>query len=586
MTTPHPDGPAELGKPYLPPTPPDEDERLAALRDMQVLDTPADERFDRLTRLAAEFFEVPIALVSLVDEQRQWFKSVCGLGMRETPREQSFCAHALHEPDLLMVEDTRCDPRFAQHPLVVGEPHLRFYAGALIRDPEGRALGTLCIADRRSRRLDEREQSTLRRLAGLAEAELTREAELNRRFRNLARESLFDAHTGLALGELFRHRLERRLAGGAQAFRIILATTCEDPESPTPAGERNNLRRALAERLARFATGEDIIGTTGDGILLLARADSDGAAGLAERLHAALGESVTLAAGDYRPILVVEQADTAVEGGVGTALDRGLAALTRRLDERRRALERARVEQEAGRITAQLRQQVSERTRALEEFLQAVTHDLREPLNQMDTYAALIEAEGTGQFSGQAREDLRSIREAAGRMAELIDALRELARVGREPLSVTSVDIAECVGEVLADLAGSVEEAGARIDGPPKVSVRADRALLRAVYQNLLANALNHAGPRPGVRFTHERESAGDVLGVADDGHGIAREERERVFRPFQRLATGASGSGLGLTLVERIVERHGGRVWIEAGPDGGTHVRWLLPDTLRESAP
>ncbi len=153
------------------PLPSDEPERLRALRDAGVLDSPAEERFDRITRLARRVFDVPIALVSLVDAERQWFKSHQGLDVRETPREISFCAHAIHDDRVFIVSDALTDPRFADNPAVTGEIRARFYAGRPIR-MFGRRVGTLCLVDRRPRELRDDDVRALNDLATLVEEEL------------------------------------------------------------------------------------------------------------------------------------------------------------------------------------------------------------------------------------------------------------------------------------------------------------------------------------------------------------------------------------------------------------------------------
>ncbi|MBS7457317.1 EAL domain-containing protein [Coralloluteibacterium stylophorae] len=130
------------------PPPLGEQERLRILRELCILDTPDDPALDRVCELAAALFEVPIVLVSLVDEHRQWFKARVGLGARQTPRGQAFCAHALDRTDALVVPDAACDPRFAANPLVTSAPHIRFYAGWPLRTAEGAVLGTLCLIDR------------------------------------------------------------------------------------------------------------------------------------------------------------------------------------------------------------------------------------------------------------------------------------------------------------------------------------------------------------------------------------------------------------------------------------------------------
>ena len=127
--------------------------RLAALQGLGILDTPPETAFDELATLAAKLCEVPIALVSLVDEHRQWFKAKVGLEASETPREVAFCSHALQRSDVLIVRDALLDGRFSQNPLVVGAPHIRFYAGAPLRLANGHALGTLCVIDQRPRDL-------------------------------------------------------------------------------------------------------------------------------------------------------------------------------------------------------------------------------------------------------------------------------------------------------------------------------------------------------------------------------------------------------------------------------------------------
>lgn len=139
------------------PLPPNESLRLAALHELNILDTPPEERFDRMTRIAAATFDVPIAFVSLIDSERQWFKSVCGLSVEGTPRSLSFCSHAILHDEPLIVADAHDDERFADNPLVTGDPHIRFYAGHPLRTVDGYKIGTLCLADRVPRRLTEEE---------------------------------------------------------------------------------------------------------------------------------------------------------------------------------------------------------------------------------------------------------------------------------------------------------------------------------------------------------------------------------------------------------------------------------------------
>ncbi len=153
--------------------PADEAKRLAALRSLNILDTPAEERFDRITRLAQRLFELPIALISLVDANRQWFKSCQGLDVPETDRSDSFCAHTILEDDVLVIPDATADPRFSDNPLVTGAPFIRFYAGCPISGPDGSKLGTLCIIDRRPRQLNANQVAVLRDLTAWVSTEMS-----------------------------------------------------------------------------------------------------------------------------------------------------------------------------------------------------------------------------------------------------------------------------------------------------------------------------------------------------------------------------------------------------------------------------
>lgn len=167
-----------------PPIPHDERQRLQALYDLNILDTAAEERLDRLTRLAKQMFSVPMALVSLVDENRQWFKSRQGLDACETGRDISFCGHAILGRDIFEVGDAREDPRFADNPLVTGAPHIRFYAGAPLITDNGYGIGTLCIIDNRPRQLNTDERRALRDLADIVATEIN-QVEQRKKSRDL-----------------------------------------------------------------------------------------------------------------------------------------------------------------------------------------------------------------------------------------------------------------------------------------------------------------------------------------------------------------------------------------------------------------
>ncbi len=155
------------------PVPNDERIRLQALRALNILDTPPEERFDRVTRLARRLFDVPIVLVSLVDADRQWFKSCQGLEAKETPRDISFCSHAILGDDTLVVEDASSDERFSDNPMVTANPPIRFYAGQPLSSADGSKLGTLCLIDHEPRTMTTDDLALLRDLAAMVEGEFS-----------------------------------------------------------------------------------------------------------------------------------------------------------------------------------------------------------------------------------------------------------------------------------------------------------------------------------------------------------------------------------------------------------------------------
>jgi GAF domain-containing protein len=154
------------------PIPAHDAERLRALRELLILDTPPEERFDRIVTFAADEFDMPIALITLVDAQRQWFKARVGLAACETSREISFCGHAIVQSELFEVLDAALDPRFADNPLVVGDPFIRFYIGAPLALPGGATVGTLCLIDTQPRAFDAMDRAILGTLRDLVVAEL------------------------------------------------------------------------------------------------------------------------------------------------------------------------------------------------------------------------------------------------------------------------------------------------------------------------------------------------------------------------------------------------------------------------------
>ena len=217
-------------------TTPNEPARIAALQNLAILDTLPEQSFDDITLLAAHVCEAPIALISLVDTARQWFKSHHGLDATQTPRGVAFCAHAILQPEeIFVIQDATQDVRFADNPLVTGDPSIRFYAGAPLVMPDGYALGTLCVIDRQPRDISSAQKAALAALgrqvvAQLLLREALKELDLHRRAleldrARLAEESVTDALTGLKNRRGFVRSLEfevSRAGRHAQPIALLL----------------------------------------------------------------------------------------------------------------------------------------------------------------------------------------------------------------------------------------------------------------------------------------------------------------------------------------------------------------------------
>ncbi|MDX1799436.1 MAG: GAF domain-containing protein [Marinobacter sp.] len=256
--------------------PTDEAVRLTALASLHQLDSPSEERFERLTRLTQKFFHVPIAAISLVDSERQWCKSIRGLSEREIPRNISFCAHAILSDRLFVIEDTHENDDFRDNPLVTEPPFIRFYAGIALHAPDRSRIGTLCVLDHKPHRQADFDFSVLQDLAALVEREFELESPLNQNFDTQPgqpdQELMLDAVTGLwnwagitRLLEESSYRL--RMLGGQQSL-VWLQVGYSMPTSAT-TDDHHHQQRELAEELLKTLDFQDTIGRVTDDQFLL-----------------------------------------------------------------------------------------------------------------------------------------------------------------------------------------------------------------------------------------------------------------------------------------------------------------------------
>ncbi|PZA06541.1 MULTISPECIES: sensor domain-containing diguanylate cyclase [unclassified Meiothermus] len=299
------------------PLPANEEARLAKLREYRILDTLPEQAYDDITYLASRICNTPISLITLVDRDRQWFKSRVGLELSETPRDFSFCAHAILQSGVMIVPDALQDPRFADNPLVTGEPHIRFYAGAPLLTSSGEALGTVCVIDSRPRQIGDEEQKALAALARqvTAQLELRREIrdrqryqelleEANARLKHLAeRDELTGLYNRRVLMARFREEFHRALRYGQPLSLLMIDVDGFKEYNDTyghPAGDE--VLKQVARRIQSRLRAGDLLARYGgeEFALLLPNTPSQGAMALAERLR----QEVEQASWPSRPVTI------------------------------------------------------------------------------------------------------------------------------------------------------------------------------------------------------------------------------------------------------------------------------------------
>ncbi len=322
------------------PLPRDEQARLAALHELEILDTPPEQLYDDVAKLAAAICETPIAVINLIDADRQWGKALVGLESSEAPREISFCARTILEEDgLLVVPDTRSDADWNENPMVAGDPGLRFYAGAAIVNDEGHALGTVCVADTRGpRELDPRSLQALRVLARQTAAHLKlrrRSAELAHANEQLRELAVTDALTGLAnramLEQTILLELRRRRRSGDHLGLLFC-----DLDGFKQVNDRfghhigDELLKLVAGRLAGVARAGDLVARfAGDEFVVLCPGLEDAAdlARIAERFAEAVCTPARLGAVELAPVLSIGTAAAGDGDDVEDLLQRADAAM-------------------------------------------------------------------------------------------------------------------------------------------------------------------------------------------------------------------------------------------------------------------
>ncbi len=516
------------------PIPVDDALRLADLCALDLLDTPPERRFDRITQAAQRLFRVPIALVSLVDMNRQWFKSAAGIDATETPRNISFCGHAIHHDSPFVIPNALADPRFADNPLVTGELQLRFYAGMPLKSANGRALGTLCLIDREPRQLSDDELMMLADLGAWAEREL----------------NLREVEEASLMAELAARRLRVVLDSSSDAIIAVeddlaIHTFNRAAEQLFGVPSRHMIGTSLRRLLPPAAAGR-----VDDALRSMLHA---------HRLQETLDGDLTLQSAGGAPF------DAEIRIGRTEVQRRTSFTLIIRDITRQR---------EADAMKSA--------------FIATVSHELRTPITSIKGAIKLLLSRTDTPPDTQLR--LLDIADKnCERLAEMVNDILDLEKMDRHELSLNTKPqpVAPSVRQALTAMqtyAGSFGVSLAFDDALPDDEAVScfDEGRITQVLANLLSNAIKFSPQGAEVQVRLERAGDEVRVSVADRGCGIPDEFRPRIFQRFSQAAGeqvhGQAGSGLGLAICKAIVEQHGGQIGFRSESGEGSIFHFSLP--------
>ncbi|MBL8474562.1 MAG: PAS domain S-box protein [Methyloversatilis sp.] len=555
------------------PLPSTETQRLAALHGTSLLDTPAEPSFDDLTRLASQICGTPMAVISLVDQDRQWFKSRVGVEATETPRDIAFCAHTILNTEVMTVDDARCDARFHDNPLVTGPMGLRFYAGAPLDIGMGEHIGALCVLDIVPRQLDDAQREALAALARQVVAQIRLREKVIALQEATARQSLFEQQLQRFNEEMqtlvaLRTRELQQARDRAELY-FDVAGNMMVVTDVTGRIERANCRTGeVLRRPSSSLRGEDWFDLcfpaqeraaaraffTG-----LIDAGSDSSRRFHGRVMTSDGQFRTVA---WHTTRLVD------ERGLGI----GLLGMGEDITDRLEAEEH-------------LRRTLDELERSnmgLQQFVHVASHDLREPINSILNFAKLLARDRHEADSERIDRYIDFILRGGERLRTLVNDLLSFVRIDNSEARLDRVDLNESIEDTRQVLSDAIEKAGATLHVDPLPAVLGDRTLLGLLLQNLVSNALkfHRPGEAPVIRIRSESDEHELRIQVIDNGIGIADGFHEKIFGVFQRLHARSEyeGTGLGLALSRRIADMHGARLYVESEEGRGSCFVLALP--------
>ncbi|MEK7622198.1 MAG: ATP-binding protein [Patescibacteria group bacterium] len=569
------------------PIPENEKERLISLHTLGLLDTKPEDRFDRITRTATKIFHVPISTLTLVDEKREWFKSVCGLNQKEGDRAISFCGHALLANEIFIILDTKKDGRFSDNPMVIGKPYIRFYAGVPIINADGERIGVFCIKDMKPRAFSKDDEDILMGLAAWAELEIN------------------SHNLSLALRKGWEIQAELKTqAGDLKNAKIAARNVFEDLSI-----EKLKMEIAKAkEEAILMSIGDGLLATDENGRIILINKTAEKLLGKkSEEVMAKVFSEVILMEDEKGVSIPMEKRPISI-ALAGTTTTTGPTYYDVRKDKTRYPVAMMVTPIIlGGKVIGAIRvfrdiTKEKEIDKTKTEFIFLASHQLKTPVTAINWLTERLLKGEINNFTAKQIEYFGDIRATNLRMTELVNALLNVSRIELIELGAFSIqpvktNIILVIKNALHELKSSFDQNHLILKEtylPERLELLIDKQLFVVIINNLVINAI-HYTPNSGTievacaKVDKQQEvggqnmrEAGVVISIKDTGYGIPERQQDKLFAKFFRADNAKErfpdGTGLGLYMVKSILDHSGGAIWFLSQEDKGSAFYVFLP--------